>query len=132
MVRGLTGALLSSPKQPHPMSGRCARSSMSAAVAVAKSRITPIRTAVAAAGQGVGRPAVATSMRPRPNSVAHMAIAAGRRSRSGNIMVGPMPSSIDRDRAARTALPAQARRSNAASSGICISRNAPSMLTHRS
>ncbi len=61
------------------------------------------------------------------NSVAHMTMAAGLRRCSGNMVVGPSASAIDRDFAARNALPAQASSSSADSSGSCTSRNAPSI-----
>ena len=126
MVRQFTGVPLRSPKQPQPASGRRVRSSCSAATAVQNSSAAAPRTA--SAGQPAPmRPAVTSRPMPRANSLAQIAIAAGRRNGSGNIAVGPMPASIDRAPMARRALAAQPPMSSTASSGTWTSRATASM-----
>ena len=88
ITRQLTGVLLSSPKQPQPALGWRARSSCSAPAAMPNSSAVAARAASAGV-PAPARPAVSSSATPRTNSVAHSAIAAGRRSQSGNSAVGP-------------------------------------------
>src|ERR1035441_5918521 len=78
------------------------------------------------------RPAVAASPRPRLSSVTNMMIMTGRRRRSGNSPVGPMPAVPGRGLSARHALTVQPPSSRTASSGIWTSRSAVSIPSPRS
>ena len=93
------------------------RISFSVATAIANSSAVAARM-VTAGLLAPGRPAVAASPIPRPNSPAHKASAVEFRSRSGNIAAGLIAASMDRVRMARWAFAAQAPMSSSARIGI--------------
>ena len=124
-VRTLTGAVLYSPKQPQPRSGRVLRSSTSAQVATRNKTATRSRTALAGSPRP-SRPAVTISPMPSTNSVAHKTTATGRRRCTGNKAVGPSAAAIVRVRSTRTSFAEHPPSSIADSSGICASSAAVS------